>query len=224
MKVHKLLGIATIFTVLSAGASFAADEKAPSEAVVDACTSDSFTTFMKTSVEGDPELITYGMWGKWAGLVRDTMSHFKRNQFTEDDDLLHAAVDNIILKMQEEHDLKMTVKPDGAQHGCVHPAPVVKPELYVGQVDSCIADKSVTVSVLYGVVTRPTPAFRQSLAQAIENAVSTYDGSMESPDGLQEAISKAVISIEKEHGGETFFYFAPSGALQEGCHPQQLAL
>lgn len=224
MKINKVFGIAAIFTILSAGASFAADEKAPHDAVVDACTSDSFTAFMKTSVEGDPELITYGMWGSWADMTRGTMSHFSRNQFMEDNDLLHAAIDSIILKMQEDHGLKVTVKPDGTQHGCAHPVPAIKPELYVGQVDACIADKSTTVSVLYGVVTRPTPAFRQSLAQAIENAVSTYGGSMDKPDGLQRAIGNAVVGVEKEHGGETFFYFAPSGALQEGCHPQQLAL
>jgi len=201
-------------------------EQAPATAEIDVCTADRSIIYMNMTMKGRPEAITYPLWGQTATDLRETVAHFTFDQVKNDDDLFMAALDNFGLKFELKNKFGITGGASGAPpHKCQEPprgTPL--PELYVGQVDVCAADKSQTISVIYGITTNPSPAFRDALVAAIDRTVSTYAGDMNRPDGMHEALTKSIQGVEDAGNGQTFFYFAPSGARQEGCHPRQLAL
>lgn len=227
MKLWQLFGIAALSIGAIAGhAQAEVPEQAPSEAQVNVCTADNKVAYMDMKIEAQPEAITYGLWGAVADRVRETLGHFTIDQIRNDDDLLMAALDSMGLKAEQDYGVKLTGSQAGMPpHGCGEETPKVPlRELFVGQVDACIANKETTVSVVYGIVTKPTPEFRKDMEAAIEGAISAYNGNMETSAGLQEALTQGVLAAEKKNGGETFFRFAPSGALQEGCHPAKLGM
>ena len=231
MKLSKKFGAAALGTVLAlgalaAGSGVAKAEQAPSTAQIDVCTSDGGMTYMDMTIDAPPEAVTYELWGQVAEDLRETVAHFTLKQLQNDDDLLMAAMDSFGLKFRQKHGFNIAGGPNGPPpHKCQEPLSVgTLPPLYVGHVDACIADKSKTVSVLYGIVTNPSADFRKAVTVAIGRAIESYNGDMNRPDGIKKAITDNILQAEKAHGGETFFYFAPSGALQEGCHPAELAL
>lgn len=204
----------------------AGQEQAPSEAEIDVCTADRNVTYMKMKMEGPSEFITYELWGETATELRETFEHFTLDKVKNDDDLLMAALDNFGLRFKIKNGFEIAGGASGVPpHKCQEPPRTTPlPELYVGQVDACIADESRTVSVIYGIVTGPSVEFRKTLTDAIEKTISTYRGDMSSGEGLKDVLTDSILAVEKRLGGETFFYFAPSGALQEGCKPQKLAM
>lgn len=226
MKLWQSFAIAALFSSVAMNGMAQVPEQAPSDAHIDVCTSDRVMTYMYMKTDAPPEEITYGLWGQLVDDLRETVEHFTINQLRNDDDLLMAALDSFGLKFKLKYGFNIQGGPDGTPpHACQEPPRTTPlPELYVGQIDACIADKSMTVSVIYGIVTNATPEFRKSLTAAIGRTVSRYDGDMTKPDNLKEAITNTVLAVEKEHGGESFFYFAPSGALQQGCKPLERAL
>lgn len=224
MKLWQTFGIAALSVGVALGSVQAAEvpEQAPSRMQVPVCTIDRQNTYMDMRIAAPAAEITYGLWGDVATRLQETVAHFRLQQVMDDDDLLKAALDNLALKLDQEYGIKLSGGPDGTPaHLCQEPLPVNLPPLDVGRIDVCIADESLTVSVIYGIVSNKE-GYRTALAEGIRRAVTSYSGGMENSDGLDAAVTAEILAAEKQYGAETFFRFGET--LQKGCKPQEMRM
>jgi hypothetical protein len=234
MKLWQVFGI----TALSIGAmgghaEAGVPERAPSTAQVNVCAADNLIVSMDVKLEPESGPATYEMWGEIADRIRRTLGHFRASQIrnNRNEVMVQAALISMEEKLKMDHGIVIAETESGSPpHGCGEDNPKVPlQELFVGQVDACIATQQATVSVAFAIVTNPTPEFRKDMEAAIGKTINDYQEPMSSDEeGLKKvtqelyaALTPSIIAVERRHGGETFPLL---GGLQEGCHPARLGM